>query len=124
MTEQGGGQPALEAQQPGYQDAMADDTAMVLDDDDLEGFVAQPADPNDFDAFINAIGGGNGDKADNGDNGANGDNGNNGWDPIGVLMLPADRNRLAAFTNQPSDPSAANTAGPATDPFAIDPFTT
>ncbi|GFF98823.1 hypothetical protein IFM61392_00492 [Aspergillus lentulus] len=106
VTEQGGGQPALEAQQSGYQDTMADDTAMVLDDDDLEGFVAQPADPNDFDAFLNAIGG---------------DNGGNGWDPIDLSMLPADRNSPAAFTNQPSDPSAANPAGPATDLFTIDP---
>ncbi|GIJ82808.1 hypothetical protein Asppvi_001323 [Aspergillus pseudoviridinutans] len=112
MTELGGAQPALEAQQLGYQDTMADPTAISgLDDDFLEGFVAQPADLNDLNDFnvFNASGGDNGDDVDN------------GGDPIDLLMLPADRARLAGFTNQPSYPSAANAAGPATDPLTIDP---
>jgi hypothetical protein len=66
MTEQGGGQPALGAQQPGYQDTMADPTAMGgLDDDFLAGFAAQPVDLNDLSVFnlFNASDGDNGDNA-------------------------------------------------------------
>ncbi|GFF53473.1 hypothetical protein IFM51744_08114 [Aspergillus udagawae] len=112
MTEQGGGQPALGAQKPGYQDTMADPTAMGgLDDDFLAGFVAQPVDLNDLNVF----------NLFNASDGDNGDNGNNGGDPIDLSTLPADRARLAPITKQPSHPSAANAVGPATNPLTIDP---